>query len=123
MSQAQLGRALSHGRYGVWYSSSYISKIEAGKVKITDEFERAVAELDVGTRHLTVLPSGVYATCRLPPGTVILGQVTTCGGCGGTFVFPWKTQRYCGRECRNAARRERDRQRRIDKLAAEGREP
>lgn len=107
MSQAEFGRALSHGRYGGWYSPSYISKIEAGKVPVTDEMMAALARLDTGTSHLHILPRAIYSTSDLPSGTVILGQVTICGGCGMPFVFPWGNQRYCSNSCRNEARRRR----------------
>ena len=111
MSQAAFGRALSHGRYGNRYSQPYISQLEAGTAPITDELERAISQLDVGTTHLTILPRGVYATSTLPPGTVILGQPVICQPCGGVFIMPYANQRYCSRECRNEARRQRRRER------------
>ena len=117
MSQGELARALTHGRYGNRYSASYISKLESGAAPITDEVLRAIADLDTDTRHLTVLPPGVYATSALPPGTVILGRVVICGGCGHPFVMPYATQRYCSRDCRNTARRMRRKEQHGDRPA------
>lgn len=107
MSQGEFARALSHGSRGNHYSQAYISQVESGHYPITDELLQSLQRLAADTSHLRILPRGVYATVDLPPGTVILGRPVVCPSCGGVFIMPWASQRYCSRECRNEARRQR----------------